>query len=94
MTKLNYDIKNMRITIEDYIQYHPDLKLNGNNYCFKCKTKNMRYNPSYHIFHCFNCNKSFDIFWLVAEDYHINHQSFVKTIKKVLELYPNLDDSH
>lgn len=47
----------------------------------------MMYTGKYNICHCFSCGVNYDIFDLIAIDYHID--SFKGQIKKVEELYSN-----
>lgn len=94
--KKEYKIHLMKPYLGDYLKQYHNIDLNDKFKCInpKCNTNNMSYSARYNICHCFTCNKSYDIFGVVALDYNLNPRSFVKQIQKVLELYPDLDDSH
>lgn len=82
----------------DYLQKYHNIDISKSFNCLSPEHldehPSMSYSAKYNICHCFTCNKSYDIFRVVALDYNLNPRSFVKQIQKVLELYPNIDNSH
>lgn len=94
--KKQYKIYLMKPYLGDYLKKYHNIDLNKKFRCLnpKCNTNNMSYNSKNNTCHCFTCNKSYDIFEVIALDYNINPRCFVKQIQKVLELYPDIDNSY